>query len=45
MRKPCGLRSVAICDADRFDQVVFDLLSRREFDDPIESTETQKTAM
>jgi hypothetical protein len=39
MRKPCGLRSVAIFDADRFDQVVFDLLSRREFDNVIELTE------
>ena len=29
MRKPCGLRSTAIFDANRFDEVVFDLLSLR----------------
>jgi hypothetical protein len=44
MRKPCGLRSVAICDADRFDQVVFDLLSRRVLDDAVESTEVTTIA-
>jgi hypothetical protein len=42
MRKPCGLRSVAIFDAEKFDQVVFDLLSRREFDGAIEAAELQK---
>lgn len=29
MRKPCGLRSTAIFDVNRFDEVVFDLLSLR----------------
>ena len=29
MRKPCGLRSTAIFDVNRFDKVVFDLLSLR----------------
>jgi hypothetical protein len=42
MRKPSGLRSVAIFDADKFDQVVFDLLSRREIDGAIEAAELQK---
>lgn len=36
MRKPFGLRSVAIFDMERFDQVVFDLLSRRESIESIE---------
>ena len=29
MRKPCGIRSTAIFDVNRFDEVVFDLLSLR----------------
>lgn len=32
MRKPLGIRSPAIIDVTRFDQVAFDLLSRRSYE-------------
>ena len=32
MRKPAGLRSPAIFDAERFDQIAFELVTTREFE-------------
>lgn len=34
MRKPLGIRSPAIIDVNRFDQVAFELLSRRSYENP-----------